>query len=172
MDYKFYISVVEYDVETGVETTSRFIDLEEAFPGLRYKQMVGLNAIGAPKFYTESFAEEHCEEVYIQPDGVCAPQELTLTLYFFGMDSLSTEDEKYAHARNIMAVFDRLLLGHKVVWYDTARKRKVKMYLSAAKSVKTDKLRGEPYIEAEYKFQNVYDSTFTLENPIFQPVTL
>jgi len=50
--------------------------------------------------------------------------------------------------------------GHKIIYRDTARKRKVKMYLTDSTDPKTDRLYGTPYKEVEFKFKNIYGRSF------------
>jgi len=50
--------------------------------------------------------------------------------------------------------------GHKIIYRDTARKRKVKMYLTDSTDPKTDRLYGTPYKEVEFKFKNIYGRPF------------
>ena len=52
------------------------------------------------------------------------------------------------------------ITGSKIAYRDTARKRKVLMYLSGATEPKSDTLYGQKYKEVTFTFKNVYGHSF------------
>lgn len=180
-DYRFYVARIgssSSSSSSDVGVQGAYVDLENdaLFTGLRYKSLVGLNAYGNPRLYVESFAEDASARVVIGDKEQLEQTELVLTLYFFGYDvaksvSIDTaglsDEEQYANASGSYHAFLDYVRGSKLAYYDTARNRKVVMYLSASPSVKTDKFRGGvPYIEAEFKFKNIFGRSFALDEDI------
>lgn len=166
MDYKFYIGLVEENEDGSIKSVTNITDLEKKFSGLRYKSLTGANALGAPRVYTENFVEDN--KALVVTSDVLQQTDLALTLYFFDGEFGGV----YYDASTIFYAFYKMIRGRKLVWYDTFRKRKILMYLNSGVSPKTDKVIGTPYIEAEFKFKNVYGESFGLSDDIFPPTTL
>jgi len=157
--YKFLMSKVTRDADGG-ETVSEEIDIEEKFPGLVYKQCTGLEAYGKPRPYEETYAESDEAYVHVAEDDPRDQTDITLTLYFFSPQRSISDEEKVAAIDNIYHSFMAYVAGHKIIYRDTARKRKVKMYLTDSTDPKTDRLYGTPYKEVEFKFKNIYGRPF------------
>lgn len=144
-EYKFYM--IRYG-----EQDSTWKDLETDFPGLRYKECTGLNSYGEPtNVYSEGFAETSKAEVYIS--GTPAHKQTTIKLTLIFLENEAKDDKVY---RDFMA----FITGCKVAYRDTARKRKVLMYLSGATEPKSDTLYGQKYKEVTFTFTNVYGHSF------------
>lgn len=162
--YRFYMKrAVQSE---GGWTVGGEVDLEEHFKGLRYKSCTGLRAYGSPKgVYAETYAESAGARVYVSPLPVYEQTDITLTLYFFdpqGRD-VSSDAARSAAIKAAGAVYDSFVeyvSGGAVVYRDTARQRKVLMYLADKVEPSTDSLRGVVYMEAPFKFKNVYGCTF------------
>lgn len=123
-------------------------DLELDFPGLRYKECTGLNSYGEPtNMYSEDFAETSKAEVYVS--GTPAHKQTTIKLTLIFLEDDTKDDKSY---RDFMA----FITGSKIAYRDTARKRKVLMYLSGATEPKSDTLYGQKYKEVTFTFKNVY----------------
>ncbi len=144
-DYKFYM--MRYG-----ELGAVWKDLETGFPGLRYKECTGLNSYGEPtNMYAEDFAETSKAEVYVSSTPAYKQTTIKLTLIFLEDDT--KDDKSY---RDFMA----FITGSKIAYRDTARKRKVLMYLSGATEPKSDTLYGQKYKEVTFTFKNVYGHSF------------
>ena len=144
-DYKFYM--MRYG-----EVGAVWKDLEECFPGLRYKECTGLNSYGGPTgTYAECFAESGKAEVYVSSTPAYGQSTIKLTLVF--LDDVTKGDQSY---RDFMS----FISGSKVAYHDTARRRKVLMYLSGATEPKSDTLYGQRYKEVTFTFKNVYGHSF------------
>lgn len=134
------------------ESIAAWTDLEAEFSGLRYKECTGLNAYGEPKnVYSEDYAETSKAEVFVGGAPSYKQTSIKLTLVFLENDS---KDDKAYHD------FLAFVSGCKVAFRDTARKRKVLMYLTGATEPKSDTLKGQNYKEVTFTFTNVYGCTF------------
>lgn len=143
--YKFYM--MRYGEPGAV-----WKDLETGFPGLRYKECTGLNSYGEPtNMYAEDFAGTGKAEVYVSGTPAYRRTTIGLTLVFLEDDA--GDDRSY---RDFMA----FIAGSRIAYRDTARKRKVLMYLSGATEPKSDTLYGQRYKEVTFTFRNVYGHSF------------
>jgi len=143
------------------------VDLESHFKGLRYKSCTGLGAYGKPKgVYTESYAEQDGVSVYVSAGGSAREQtDVTLTLYFFDPDKRAVTDIEsrmaaIEAARGVYESFMAYISGCVVMYRDTARGRKVALYLSDNTEPSTDSLKGVVYLEVSFKFKNMRGCPF------------
>lgn len=144
-EFKFYM--MRYG-----ETGASWKDLEAEFPGLRYKECTGLNAYGEPKnVYSEDFAETSKADVYVAGSPAYKQTTIKLTLVFLENDE---KDDSAYHG------FLEFVSGCKIAYRDTARKRKVLMYLTGSTEPKSDTLKGQNYKEVTFTFTNVYGCSF------------
>lgn len=144
-EYKFYM--MRYGEPDAV-----WKDLEAEFPGLKYKECSGLNAYGEPaNVYSEDFAETSKAEVYVA--SVPAHKQTTIRLTLVFLEDDMKDDAAY---HDFMA----FITGRKIAYRDTARKRKVLMYLSDATEPKSDAVSGQKYKEVTFTFKNVYGRSF------------
>lgn len=150
--------------DDGVWSVGSEIDIVDYFPGLRYKSLSGMDAVGERRVYAEEWAEaDGVGDVYVPSDSVGEQSELTLTLYFFNDADYYAVD---ATARaNIGAVYHRFVdyvTGCVVLFIDKIRNRKVLMYLEDSFKPTTDSLKGAMYVECGFKFKNMHSRTFEL----------
>lgn len=126
-------------------------DLESDFTGLRYKECTGLNSYGDPKnVYSEDFAETSKADVYV---GAPAYKQTTIKLTLVFLENDGKNDSAYHD-------FLKFVSGSEIAYQDTARKRKVLMYLTGAIEPKSDTLKGQNYKEVTFVFTNVYGCSF------------
>lgn len=145
VDYKFYM--MRYG-----EQEASWKDLETEFAGLRYKECTGLNSYGEPtNMYAEDFAETSKAEVYVS--SIPAHKQTTIKLTLIFLEDDTKDDKSYCD-------FMAFIAGSKIAYRDTARKRKVLMYLSGATEPKSDTLYGQKYKEVTFTFTNVYGRSF------------
>ncbi|MCF0201759.1 MAG: hypothetical protein HUK08_00200 [Bacteroidaceae bacterium] len=170
-DYKFYMKKVLFDAQ-GKATKGQEYDLEQDFPGLRYKSMSGLNLYGKPtNDYTETFAETERARVFIGSD-TREQTSLTLTLYFFDplkFFPVSPEPVGTTPYSRMVANYHNFMntiSGCGIIWHDTARGRYVYMYHESAQTISKDMLLDTQYIEVQIKFKNVYGRSFDSEDQI------
>lgn len=165
-EYSFYLRKVT-DNGDGTHTAGDEKCLEDDFKGLRYKSLTGLNLTGKPKgVYTEEYAEMNGDDVYVSQNTARGSTELTLSLVF-----LCPDDTHASYASQIAAMeatyhdFCDWLGGGLLIWRDTARQRRVLMYLSNNPTVSSDKFgSGIPYIEASFKFKNILGASYALDD--------
>lgn len=159
----FYIQRYQRSESGEYEPDGPVLDLEEAFPGLRYKSLDGGNGYGEPSVYAETFVDDNMASVYVSPDGVMKQTELTLNLYFFGRSDTTDDTVLLSESQECYHSFMSAVSGVFACYWDNVRQRKALLYLSGATSPKTDKLYGIPYKEVSFKFTNVYGCTFELD---------
>lgn len=117
-------------------------DLEEDFPGLKYKEFKGLEKYGKNKgVYLETFAETDEAQVYMTPTPIRENIELTLTLVFIGSSRRATYH-----------LFVDYISQGKIKYWDNVRNREVVFVLVEAIEPETDTLiGGADYIQASFK---------------------
>lgn len=157
----------------STQAESKLLDIEISFPGLRYKSISGLDAYGKPRVYSENMPESAKGSVYIPSDKSLREQtDIELTLYFFDPDYIDghTDEEQLMAVEEVYHKFVDFVSGGSIVYYDTARKRKVKMYLNDAVTIGTDRLTGVIYKEVTFKFKNLYGQSFPTDDTTFIPI--
>lgn len=139
------------------ESDAVWKNLEIDFPGLRYKECAGLNSYGEPSnIYAEEFAESSKAEVFIGNTPAHKQTDISLTLIFLE----GSGDVGYGKTDECYHNFLKFITGCKIAYRDTARKRKVLMYLTGAAEPVSDTLYGEKYKEVTFTFKNVYGHSF------------
>lgn len=145
-EYRFYMQ----KADAGGNGTGAAVDLEASFRGLRYRSCEGLETVGKVKnVETESYAESGEARLWHPSDGggevACETTTVTLDLVFLG-DS----------RRASLSLFRELAYSGRLLYWDTARFRKVCLVLMDEQSVEADTLAGTAYIDAKFKFLNVW----------------
>lgn len=151
----------------GTESEEEEYDLEEHFPGLRYKSLSGIEGYGTPRTYTETVAESDEANVYVPATDTREQTDITLTLYFFDGNNNKEQEDIIASIDATYHSFMEYLSSAKIIYRDNVRKRKAKMYLSSSTTPKTDSLKGLIYKEVEFKFKNIYGRSFPIDSTIF-----
>lgn len=142
-DYKFYMQ------EIAVPDTKAIKDLEVDFPGMKYLSCKGLSSMGKQRTYSEVYSEANGERVYIPANTAVDTTDITFEFVFIG-------DTR----RDTFHSFLDYLRSKKIRYWDTARNRKVEMYLSDKVEPSDDILLGStPYIKATFKFTNINGTT-------------
>lgn len=146
---------IKFEMQRFGEEGALWKDIEMEFPGLRYKECTGLNSYGEPKnVYSEDFAETSKADVYVVGTPAYKQTTIKLTLVFLEGDGDDGKDDSSYHD------FLEFVSGCKIAYRDTARRRKVLMYLSGATEPKSDTLYGQKYKEVTFTFKNVYGHSF------------
>lgn len=137
MNVKFYMQ------KEGGE----LIDLEAHFAGLRYQKCTGLNDKGKRKnIYKETYSDSDTVRVWQGAEVTREATTITFTFFFFGANRQSVYTAFYDYVKN-----------GEITYYDTARKKKALLVLSEAITVSNDVWKGsKPYIEASFKFDNLW----------------
>ena len=127
-------------------------DLESDFSGLRYLSCEGLEARGTIKdVITEEYAEQDGARSFHPSDlkdggGVHhEATEIKLRLLFMG-------DGR----RNVYDSFREYVESSRILYWDTARHKKVFLLLKDATEPEDDTLKGMKYIIAEFSFVNLW----------------
>ena len=142
------------------------LSLEDDFGFIRYKAMSGLNSIGKNKsVYVETYAESEDARIYMSDEVRREQTSCTLSVYVFGSDpSLPTSlplSTRIANAGNTWAEFYSKIEGCLILWQDNYRQRKALFYVLEAPDVKTDMIKGVPYLQCDIKLTNVFGRTFS-----------
>lgn len=143
-DYKIHMQQVNSDNTLGVLT-----DLEKDFPGLKYLKCEGLETKGKPYIYTEKYADSDELRVYIPEQINREPTTIILSLCFVGEKRRDAYNDFYEYVKK-----------GKFKYWDTVRNKEALLVLTNEVSPKEDLLKGSmPFIEVDFKFQNLYGAT-------------
>lgn len=147
--YKFYMAECDANWEIKDDTTK---DLEWDFEGLRYQEAKGLNLTGKPRLYTETYADADKVRVYIPEKVTYEPTTITFYFVFFGENRYKSYDD-----------FVAWVSGKKMVYWDSARQKRVFFYVADAIQPAEEKwYTSTPYLRLELKVTNVYGRTFDI----------
>ncbi len=145
--YSHYMQRVDIDGQNPV-------DLEEAFPGLRYMKAEGINIIGKAKnVYTEEYAESDRKRCYLPKDTEYANEGTTVTMTFL---VVGTHDVRQA---TMNSFFEYVRKGVHRYW-DDARNREFDFIVTDEIKVSDERWHGsQPYAEIQIPMQNLNGST-------------
>lgn len=123
------------------------IDLETRFVGLRYSKCEGLLDKGKRKnIYTETYSDSDKLRVWQGSEVTREATDVTFKFFFLGDSRQATYEDFYAYVSN-----------GEITYYDTKRKKEAVLVLIDAIKVKEDYWKGTTnYIEADFKFKNIY----------------
>lgn len=144
---------MNYDLQAYLQKddgTSAAVNTRSLFPGMYVLEAKGLADYGKAKnIVTESYADGDGLKHYEPSDGVIHREATDVTLKLFFCDDGGTN--RYAQYDNFISYVESC-----AVWYwDSVRKRKVRL-LFTDKSSPSENFHGNiEYIEAEVKFKNV-----------------
>lgn len=145
--YKFYIQQINKDGSIPEGSVTK--DLEADYAGLRYKQCKGLNTIGKPRVYTETYADSDRLRSYIPDIPLFDATEVELTLYFTGENRQASFD-----------AFNEFILGGYRRYSDTARNKAFDFFVKDKVEISKQQWYGSmPYFEVTYKLQNLNGKT-------------
>lgn len=138
-DYKFYMQEIASPDNKVVK------DLEKDFSGLKYLSSKGVSSKGTQRVYTEEYSEANGVRVHIPKDTTVEAVDVQFEFAFIG-----------ATRRDVFDSFFDYVKGKKIRYWDSARNRKIEMYLSDKVEPSEDILIGStPYIKATFKFKNI-----------------
>lgn len=146
-DYKFYMQATD---AKGVALVGAPVkDLEVDFEGLRYLKATGLNDLGEPRVYTETYADSDRTRVYIPSDLTRKQTSVTLSLAFVGENRYTVYNEFLKYVTS----------GFHAYW-DTARNKRIAFYIDASITPAEEVWSGSnPYLKLDLTLKNVYGST-------------
>lgn len=154
--YKFYMKTINKDGSIPDDSITK--DLEEDFKieeegkvvgQLRYKECKGLNTIGKPRTYTESYADSDRLRSYIPETTLSEATDVKLTLYFMGENRQAVFDE-----------FNEFILGGYRKYWDTARNKAFDFFVKDKVEISDEKWYwSKPYFEVTYTLQNLNGKT-------------
>lgn len=149
--YKFYIQTINKDGTIPEESIKK--NIEADFVGLRYKECVGLNAIGKPRVYTESYANSDKIRAYVPQSPLNEPTDIKLTLYFTGESRQATFD-----------AFNEFICGGFRRYWDSARYKSFDFFVKDKIEISDEMWYGSlPYFEVTYTLQNLKGKTTNKE---------
>ena len=138
-DIKFFLS----------RDDNEWLSIEDEWSGVKYLKCNGLEAIGKPVKYTESYADAQGLRIHEPDDALYEPTDVTFTFLFVG------ENRKKAYAM----FYDYVMKG-KFYYYDTKRYKKALFALTEAVTPSDDEYKGStPYMKADFKFKNLLGRT-------------
>lgn len=156
--YRFLMTRV--DVFDGVYVVGAELDIEREFDGLRYQRFEGLSEYGElSSVYEEGYAEVDGVLEYVGGD-VRGGVDMKLLLCFFG----GVVDDGYDVMYGVYSSFMDWVSGCRLIYRDTCRNRRVLMYLKDGVTVKSDVVRGCPYLSVSLTFGNVFGRSFGLDD--------
>lgn len=125
------------------------ISIEDHFKGLRYVQCDGLLSKGKrTNVYTEKYSDSDTLRVWQGDEVVREATDITFKFIFVDTESTNRNDTYES--------FYNYVKNGKITYYDTKRNKEALMILVDAIKVKEDKWKGStPYIEVDFKFQNL-----------------
>lgn len=173
--YDFFIGILDISSLGELSLSSEgYINLEDTFHGLRYNKIVGIEKFGGTNNYVETFVEDDTAAVYTPSTAARGQNEVTLSLYFFDPDS--SADKSYADMINaVETVYHKFLdfIDNKVlIYYDTARKRKVLMYQDGDIAPTKMVLKGgEPYFDVDIPFKTIKGHASIPTSEVYSEVT-
>lgn len=157
--YDFFIGVLDESTLGALSMSSNgYVNLEDTFSGLRYNKFVGIEKYGETNNYVETWAEDDTAAVYVQSSASRGQNEATLSLYFFDPELADnkTYADMIAAIEDVYHKFINFIDGKKVIYYDTARKRKILMYQDGDISPSEMVLKnGIPYFSVEIPFKTI-----------------
>lgn len=146
-EYTFYMA--ECDGGWEIKPTTRK-NLEVDFKGMRYQEADGLNLMGKPRIYTETYADAEMTRVWIPEELTYEPTTITFSFVFLGEDRYKTYD-----------AFVSWVSGKKMAYWDSARWKRAFFYVGDSVQPAEEKWYGStPYLRLQLKVTNVYGRTF------------
>lgn len=143
----YHIYMKRLDIVGGA-----WIDLEATYPGLRYKELKGIENYGKKRsVYIEEFAETETPAIYVHHTSIREDIEITLTLLFVG-----------SNRRKVYHDFVDFISIGKLEYKDDIRKRNIQMILIDAIEPTEDIFKGAEYMEASFKFRCLSGSATTI----------
>lgn len=145
--YEFFMQ----EVDNKGNLLGNDINLEEAFDGLKYSAIVGIDNLGAVKnIYTETYADANRVRVSMPEKVQRESTQITLVLYFVG--------EKRAEV--FKSFCDYICNGRHRYW-DTARSKYFDFYISEELTPSDELWYGStPYFKVDVKMNNIFGQTF------------
>lgn len=129
-------------------TTFEQIDIEEQFK-CRFQKMTGVSPTGVKNTYSEDFSEVSGKKVWTPAPSDLAFEASEVTLYLRWRSDECDDVHQYADN------FYNYVVGQKLEWYDSFRKRYLQLILEKAPSVETEILDRNPqYLIMKYVFTN------------------
>lgn len=154
--YKFYMQecdkygeILEGTNPKDLENDFKIETISRITGQLRYKECKGLNTIGKPRVYTETYADSDRLRSYIPETPLFDATEIELTLYFTGESRQASFD-----------AFNEFILGGYRKYWDTARNKAFCFFVKDKVDISDEKWYGStPYFEVTYKLQNLKGKT-------------
>lgn len=148
MGIHFYM--VECDNKGYVSADAEEKDLELDFEGLLYSKASGLDAIGKPRTYSETYGDSERTRVYIPQELTHDPTSVEFTFFFTGENRQAVYHEFLDYVCN---GFHR--------YYDNYRKKYLYFYINGEVKPAEEKLYGATaYLKLELTVQNIFGMTF------------
>lgn len=134
------------------------------FEGVYYQAADGVEAIGAPRVYTEEYPESNELDVYFPENTKLKSTDFTLKLYFIAPAG-KKDNEAIDYIINSYNSFSDYLQGGLILYWDNVRKRKLLLALTESiKPSTTSVLEEREYLAVSFKFKNVFGKSFALSD--------
>lgn len=151
-EYKFYMQEVKRtDNGYELDPDTKPKDIEADFHGcIRYSKAEGINTIGKPRVYTETYSDSDRLRVYVPANVTNDATKVVFTFYFFGDNRFKAYNEFNEYIRNGI---------HR--YWDTARNRYFDFIVADEIKIGNERFYGlMPYFEVKYTVQNLNGCTF------------
>lgn len=136
--YQVYLSRWIPDAEGSPAHWEDYIEMEDAFPGLRYKSCEGIETQGTPKYYLEEFPESSTPKAFITENVETNSIEFQLVFKDIPAQGSSAEVSRFTTYQSFL---DHIR-GYRFKFYDSERKIKRDMFLSGEVTVSESKFYG------------------------------
>lgn len=155
-----YVAGTKYDIEQFFSPSNT----DKGYHAqLSYKSITGLEAYGKPRPYVENFAESDMASVELPTNDPREQTDITLALVIaFAGDTNTPKAQQIKATDDVYHDFIDAISGAFILYYDTARQRKVLIYQSDKIDPKTDSIKGIVYKEVEIKFKNIFGRSFPI----------
>ena len=134
---------------------TNWIDIESHYSGMRYLKCLGLEDKGKPKNkYQEVYADAAELRVYEPDEVMLEATYITFTFIFVGENRQEVYEQFYQDIQK-----------GKFYYYDTKRYKKAYITLFDAVKPSDDNHKGStPYIQADFKFKNLWGKCISVEH--------
>lgn len=139
-----------FKIQKYKQGTTNFsqIDIEEQFK-CRFQKMTGVAPTGVKNTYSEDFSEVSGKKVWVPAPDDLAFESSEMSLY------LRWRSDECGDVHQCADDFFNYVVGQKLEWYDTFRKRYLQLILEKAPSIETEILNRKPnYLIVKYVFTN------------------
>ena len=148
--YKFYMQECSNKGAILAGSQERDLENDSEFEGLKYSKAEGLDKVGKPRVYTETFKDSDRLRVHIPENITNDPTTVKFTFFFTG------ENRRTSYKN-----FVDFVIGGYRVYHDTARGKYLYFFVNSEIAPAKELWYGStPYLELQLTVQNIFGRTF------------